>query len=161
MRFGPADFLVMNNAEDTVVVPSTSSQPTLEYNNKTIALVWSDGPESYAQVTFKVPQDYESSGAFRVLTDYNTGAAHPQIRYRVFVNSDGSAWDTAATAQDAVDPAGTVGSPELTNLPIATDFASLSAGDVVTFQISRDNQEAGVTADLELYYGEFYYDAKQ
>ncbi len=162
LKFLPADFIaVASGGGSTLIIPTASTWPQLQLQNNVIALVWGDGNESYAQVTFKVPDDYLSGGAFRIFTDYNSGSDHPQINYRVRVNSDGVAWDTGSTVQSAVDPGGTAGLPELTNLPLTTDFDSLAAGEIVTFEFVRSDQEAGVTASLESYYLEFYYNSKE
>jgi hypothetical protein len=156
IHFGPGDFTAADAAETTVAEITSVSAPHLDIQNRKPCLVWDDAEESYAQVTFKVPADYVSGGSFRAFVDYDTGANSPSIEYRVLVDSDGSAWDTAWTVQDAVDPGGTAGTPELVALPITTDFASLAAGDVVTFAIARDDDDAS-TAKMELYYVEFYY----
>lgn len=160
LHFGPGVFVCLDNAGTTVVPLTASSLPRLSVDNNLIAIEWDDGDESYAQVTFKVPDDYLSGGVFKILTDYDSGADNPPIHFRVYVNADGTAWDAATTAQTAVDPAGTAGTPELSILTVATDFASLAAGNIVTLQIARSNQDSS-TADLEVYYVEFYYNAKQ
>ena len=156
LHFTPGDFVAVDAAETTVVEITTATGPKIDVQNRKPCLVWDDAEESYAQVTFKVPANYVSGGSFRAFTDYNTGSDSPSIEYRVLIDSDGDAWDTAWTVQTAVDPSGTAGKPELTDLPITTDFASLAAGDIVTFSIARDDDDAS-TADLELYYVEFYY----
>lgn len=161
VRFAPGDFVAYDfegSGEGAVSITpiTTTTIPSLEQRNKLPCLVWNDGETSYAQVTFKVPPNYISGGAFRAFVDYNTGTDNPEIHYRVFVHSDSTAWDTTATAQTAVDPAGTAGTPELVDLPIATDFATLSAGDIVSFEIQRSDEESS-TASLELYYVEFYF----
>lgn len=162
VRFDPNDFCsgdstsAGNIGESSYTTITTTSTPSLGFENRLPCLIWDDGEESYAVVTFKVPADYVSGGAFRAFVDYNTGTDNPEINYFVLVNGDGDAWDTSYTTQTDVDPAGTAGTPELVALSITTDFASLAAGDIVTFAIGRDNQEAS-TAQLELYYVEFYY----
>ena len=157
--FSPNQFVAVNVGETAVVPLTTTSNPRLSLDNGLVALEWDDGDESYVQVTFKVPDDYLFNGKFKILTDYDSGSDNPPIHFRVFVNGDGDVWDTAATAQTAVDPAGTAGTPELSTLTVATDFSSLAGGDIVTLQVARSNQDSS-TADLEVYYVEFYYDAK-
>ena len=157
--FSPNQFVAVNVGETAVVPLTTTSTPRLSLDNGLVALEWDDGDESYAQVTFKVPDDYLFNGKFKILTDYDSGSDNPPIHFRVFVNGDGDVWDTAATAQTAVDPAGTAGTPELSTLTVATDFSSLTGGDIVTLQVARSDQDSS-TADLEVYYVEFYYDAK-
>lgn len=157
--FTPGEFVSLDVAGTTVVPLTASSTPRLSVDNGLVAMEWDDGDESYAQVTFKVPDDYLMNGKFKILTDYDGGSDNPPIHFRVYVNGDGDTWDAATTAQTAVDPAGTAGTPELSTLTVATDFASLAAGDIVTLQIARSDQDSS-TADLEVYYVEFYYDAK-
>ncbi len=161
LKFTPGDFIAIDNGGTTIIPLTASSWPQLQVNNAIVSIVWSDEQETYAQVTFKVPDDYLSGGAFRIFTDYDSGSDHPQIQYYVYLNQDDETWDANVTAQTPVDPAGTAGKPELTNLPITTDFDSLAAGDVITLGISRSDQEAGVTAELETYYVEFYYNSKE
>ncbi len=165
MRFLPNEFIGYdwdsgdNLGKQSAIVLLTSTAPALGVRNDASCLIWLDATETYAQVTFKVPDDYISEGTFRAFTDYNTGSDHPNIQYRVFINSDGTVWDVSYTTQTKVDPAGTAGTPELTALPITTDFASLAAGEIVTFAVTRDNIDTSA-AELELYYVEFSYSAK-
>lgn len=161
IRFHPKDFTAFGydvNGEGYLAFTliTNATIPAMNLQNQLTALVWADGEESYAQVTFKVPADYVSGGGFRAMVDYNTGSDNPEIQYFVYVNTDGTAWDTTYTRQTPVDPGGTAGTPVLVNLPIATDFASLAAGDVVTFAIDRSDEESSA-ANLEVYYVEFYY----
>ncbi len=161
IRFLPKDFTAFQyngtgEGYTSFTLITGTTIPALHLENQLTALVWKDGEESYAQVTFTVPANYVSGGAFRALVDYNTGSDNPEIHYYVYLNTGGTAWDTTYTSQAAVDPGGTAGTPVLVNLPIATDFASLAAGDTVTFAISRSDEEASV-ARLEVYYVEFYF----
>lgn len=158
LRFTVGDFLGVGIAGTDVFPITTTTWPAVEMLNYLPALVWEDAHLSYAQVTFRVPPDYISGGAFKAFTDYDTDTA-PSITFGVYVNSDGSAWDTSSTVQAAVDQGGTAGTPELVTLSIATDFASLAANDIVSFRISRDNVDAS-TGDLELYYVDFYYNGR-
>lgn len=159
VRFVPTDFNICDSTGEginSIRLLDTTTVPSIEQHNRLTCLVWEDGEDSYAQVTFKVPPNYISGGAFRAFVDYDTGTDNPEIFYRVYVNRDGTAWDTTVTNQSSVDPSGTAGTPELVDLAIATDFANLAAGDIVSFEIKRSDLEAS-TADLELYYVEFYF----
>ena len=159
-QFVPDDFVIVgDNAQEGstyIAQITTSSTPNLDKQNRLPCLVWSDGETCYAQVSFKVPQNYYSGGGFRVFTDYNTGSDNPLIHYKVFVNEDGQAWDSSATTQSDVDPSGTAGTPELVSLPVTTDFSGIEADDVITFMMTRSDGDAS-TADLEVYYVEFYW----
>src|SRR3990167_3225365 len=120
--FVPANFVGLDSAETTVVPITTSTTgPRLAVDNSLISLEWDDNDVSYAQVTFKVPDDYLFNGEFQILSDYDSGVDAPPIHFRVYVNGDGDAWDAATTAQTNVDSAGTAGSPEVSTLSIATD----------------------------------------
>ena len=160
IRLPLADFFQTNggvgNGVLSVAPLTEATSPNFDLQNGVVCLVWDDGDTSYAQTTFKVPQDYISGGIFKVFVDYNTGADNPEIYHQVYVNSDGTTWDAAVTQQGGTDPAGTAGTPELVTLEVTTDFDSLAANDVVTFAICRSDDEAS-TADLELYYVDFYY----
>lgn len=74
----------------------------------------------------------------------------------MWVNTDGSPWVTSVTNQTPVQLTETAGTPEMVTLSVATDFASLTAGQIVTFNVWRDDSNTE-TSDLELYYAEFYY----
>lgn len=166
IRFTIGDFIgIQTVADGAAIIPlrdvgdtDWATGPSLEIQNNLPAIIWEDGWNSYAQVTFRVPPDYISGGLFKVFTDFDTSTA-PSIKFKVYVNSDGSAWDTTHTAQTAVDQGGTAGSPKLVTLTPATDFASLAANDVVTFAIGRDDVDVS-TGDLELYYVDFYYNGQ-
>ena len=152
VQFGVNDFLL----PDAVSSLSSSTQPGLETDNELLAIVWADGETTPAQVTFRVPQNYNSGGAFKVFVDESSSTTPNQVDFQVYVNTSGTSWDSSATGQTPVALAGTATTPTLVTLTPATDFDSLAAGDIVTLEVWRDNV---VTAegDLELYYGEFYF----
>jgi len=151
----PQDFVV-NSGSVTMITGAT--KPGLATNNSMVALVWADGVTSWAEVSFKVPTGYYSGGAFRVFcADSTATSSRNLIDFKVFVNSDDTAWDTSATNQAAQSLASTIVThPDLVTLTVATDFASLAAGDLVTLQIVRDDTQTPVLADLEVYYVEYY-----
>ncbi len=151
LQFTPADFLISTPLDVT-----TSTAPGLELDNNLVSIVWADGETTAVQVTFRVPQDYTSGGAFRVFADGSDSSTANQVDFLVYVNSDGGIWDAAATGQTPVALAVAAGTPELVTLTPTTDFDSLAAGEIVTFAVWRDNAAAG-TGDLEIYYGEFFY----
>ncbi len=153
----PLNTFFVGDNNDAVIAPlSTSTAPGLEEDNTIPAVVWADGETSLIQVTFRVPDDYVSGGAFRVVADESDSTTPNQIDFAVYNNSDGAAWDTDATDQTPVALTEGAGTAETVTLSPSTDFASLSAGDIITVQIWRDDTANG-TGDLEIYYVEFYY----
>jgi len=140
-----------------------ASKPGLEIDNNMLALVWADGETSYAQVTFRVPADYASGGAFRILTDQSNDLSKCEIDFEVWVQSavgdDATAWSVAHTDETRVARTHTGGgSPEEVTL---TPTNTITANDIVTLNFWRSDADTGTnanaTADLEVYYVEFYY----
>jgi hypothetical protein len=151
----PVTTLTSNGADVTA-----STAPGIETDNLLSAVVWADGETTPCQVTFKVPDDYLSGGAFKGLFDSSNSATPAKVDYAVYVNKHNTAWDSAATDQAAVALTTAASTPCVVALPIATDFASLAAGDMVTLTVWRDDVSDG-TGDLEAYYLEFYYNKQQ
>lgn len=134
----------------TATAPLTASTtPGMEMDDNMLSIVWADGETSPIQVTFRVPDDYVSGGIFKVIaTESGTSTAN-QVDFDVYVNSDGTASDSAATDQTPVALAGTSSTPDEVTLTPATDFSALSAGKWVTLRLWRDDVATG-TNDLEL-----------
>jgi len=154
IRFTPGDFTLLTGAPLTA-----STYPGLETENYATAIVWDDGEGTPVQVTFAVPADYLSGGSFKVWADSsaNTGdGTYTQVDFNVYVNVDGTSWATSATNQSPVALTELAGTPEAVTLSVATDFESLSAGQLVTFNMWRDDASDGLD-DLEAYYVDFYY----
>lgn len=139
---------------------STTSVPGLAINNSLASVVWSDGETSAAQVTFKVPADYSSGGAFYLLCDESANSTRSQVDFEVYVNTDGAVWDSAVTGQTPVALTEVAGTAEQVSLTVATDFSALAAGTYVSLNVWRDDTAVG-TNDLELYYASFYYTANE
>ncbi len=158
VQFTPGDFVIQSSSERAIDIDIDSS-PGYETDNAIPSIVWADGETSKIMVTFRVPPGYSSSGAFRAFCDQSAyTSTHCQVDFEVYVNSDGSSFDSSATDQTAVALTKDNGTPELVTLTPATDFSSLSAGDVVTIKLWRnDTYPSDSTGDLELYYVEFYY----
>lgn len=165
--WGPDEFVLSDQPvvdKHFVFTPlSTTTTPGLatKVDRKTGFVKWADNEDTPVQKTFRVPTDYRSGGAFRVMLGQTTnGANPPAIDYAVYVNQTATAFDTSATNQTAAQ-INTVGdgSPEVKALSVTTDFATLAAGDLVTVDFWRDNTNTS-TADLELYYAEFYYSTR-
>jgi hypothetical protein len=159
----PLSDFVLNNA-GTVTPLTSSSQPGLAGTSTGSSFIeWADAETVPVQTTFRVPDNYGSGGAFRVLVGRGSGdTLPPAIDFQVWVNGSVVAFDSAATDQTAVDltPAIYDGSPEEKTLTVATDFAALEAGQYVTADFWRDNTNVS-TATLELYAVQFTYTATQ
>lgn len=142
--------------------------PGLSIDNLLVDLDWADGETDKAQVTFRVPYDYLTGGYFRAWADESTSfpaagtsASYAAIDFEVLINADTTAFDAALTNQTPVALAGNAGSPEELTLTVVTDFASLAAGQLVTLNIWRENTLYTGTPNLEIYYVEFVYTAKE
>lgn len=146
--------------ENTGAPLSTSTTPGLEVDDAIPNIVWADGETSAVMITFRVPYDYSSGGAFRVFATESDSTTPNQIDFDVYVNRAGSAIDSAATGQTPVALNQATSTPSVVTLTPATDFASLAAGDWVTLRIWRDDVAAG-TGDLEVKGVEFFYTASR
>ena len=158
--------------ESGVVHIVSASGPTLPSFNTTPALLydatnffeyirWTSGETSKIEKKFRVPANYSSGGALRVVVG-RSGATNlpPQLAWRVFKNDSLVAYDLVTTTQTSVTVSSSVagGSQEEKNLVTLTDFGSLAAGDLITVDFWRDNANSS-TEDLQLLYAEFYYTA--
>ena len=146
--------------EDTAAPLTTSTVPGMEIDDGKPALVWADGETSSSQITFRVPYDYSSGGAFKLMASESDSTTPNQVDFAVLVDVEGVATDTSATNQTPVALAGTTATPDEITLTVATDFASLAAGNYVTLEIWRDDAADG-TGDLELRHVVFSYTASQ
>jgi hypothetical protein len=130
--------------------------PGLESDDSIQALVWADSETTPAQITFRVPSDYSSGGAFTVFATESDSTTPNQVDFDVYLNKDATVADASATGQTPVALAGTTSTGDDVALSVATDFASLAAGHIVTLRIWRDNANDG-TGDLEVKNVVFYY----
>ncbi len=137
---------------------SASTAPGLEVDNLIPNIVWSDGETTPVMITFRVPTDYYSGGAFRVIATESDSTTPNQIDFDVYVNRSGRAAASSASNQTPVALAGTTATPSVVTLTPSTDFSSLAAGDWVTLRIWRDDTATG-TGDLEVKGVEFFYTA--
>lgn len=140
------------------VVLTNSTAPGLEIDDLLPNIVWADGETTPVMITFRIPSDYSSGGAFRLLCTESDSSTPNQVDFLVYVNKDGQAVDASATNQTPVALAGTTSTPDVVTLTPGTDFASLAAGDWVTIRIWRDDVADG-TGDLEVKGVEFFYTA--
>ncbi len=138
---------------------TTSTAPGLEIDNILPDINWADNETTPVLVTFKVPGDYLSGGAFQLFCDSSNSTTPEQVDFDVYINGHGTAWDSSVTGQTPVAVSTGAGTPCIVTLTPATDFTSLAAETVVTLRLWRDNVSDG-TGDLEVYYCEFYYNRK-
>jgi len=146
--------------DDAISNVTASTTPGLEVGSSYPMLVWADGEVTPASITFRIPSDYVSGGLFKVLATESAASTDNQIDFDVYINSDGVAYDSAATGQTPVTIAAVTTTPDEVTLTVATDFASLAAGNWVTLRIWRDDTAAG-TADMQVRGVAFYYTATQ
>jgi len=156
VQFALTDFVIVYDT--TPLVLTTATIPNFEVTpSEVLALVWDDGEASPIQVTFGVPADYASGGAFRVFVDEGADGATPcYVDYITHMNRTGIKWNQTSDNQAAVALPDDPQTPSLVDLPVVTTFASLAAGDIVTLELWRDDVNTGTRA-LCLYYAEFYY----
>jgi hypothetical protein len=142
-------------------VPVTNATaPGIEVDDLIPGIVWADGETTPAQITFRVPVDYSTGGSFRVLATESDSTTPNEVDFSVYINSDGTAADAAATDQTTVALAGTTATADEVTLTVATDFAALAAGQYVTLNLWRDNTADG-TGDLEVKGVVFRYSSAQ
>jgi len=140
---------------------TSSTIPNFAVEDGILGLTWDDAQTTQIQITFRVPADYSSGGAFRVMTKASNTTTQNYIGYDVFVNRTGLIVDSSGTTQTTVVCTDDASSPGQAVLPVATDFASLAAGDWITFSIWRDDNALAGTAAMELFGATFYYTATQ
>jgi len=139
---------------------TASTNPGWAIGSSYPMLVWADGETTPVLTTFRIPSDYASGGLFKVLATESAASTDNQIDFDVYINKDGQAYDSAATGQTPVEIAAVTTTPDEVTLTVATDFASLAAGDWVTLRIWRDDTATG-TADMQVRGVAFYYTATQ
>ncbi len=139
---------------------TSSTAPGMEVDDLIPNIVWADGETTPAQISFMIPSDYSSGGAFYVLATESDSTTPNQIDFSIYNNKDATAADAAATNQTPVALAGTTSTPDLVTLTPATDIASVVANEVITLDIWRDNTADG-TGDLEVKAVVFFYTATQ
>lgn len=116
---------------------TASTTPGWEIDDSVVNLNWATGETSPVQQTFTVPADYASGGDFLAAFTLSTADPLNSIDFDVYINTPSAAAgaDTAATNQTAmVLPALTSTLSQVT-LTVATDFATLAAGDSVTLRL--------------------------
>jgi hypothetical protein len=163
IQFTVDDFAIGSDGADMITL-SDSTSPGLEVDNNLPAIVWADGETSHIKVTFKIPADYASGGAFRAFIDTTDDSAETQLDWKYTKTESGGTWDATPTEETAISkhaPYGAgAGTPTTVTLtPTAAGWA-VSAGDIVTVTLWRTDDTAS-TSDLELYYLDFYYTATQ
>jgi len=138
---------------------TTSTTPGYEVDDRVPNINWADGETSPVFQTFEVPGDYGGNGRFVAMcTASAVSYGATKLDFDVFINSEGTAADLAATNQTPVAlTAGATSSPsKLVLLPV-TDFDTLQGGEQVTARFWRDGVPLS-TADLEMKSVAFLYD---
>lgn len=155
------------NIERSINLPIVSfltdqaNAPALAINDIAPSMVWLDTEVTPALVTFKLPADYASAGAFKLLCSSSGTSTPNEVDFDVYINVDGSAFDSSATGQTPVAVGASANTTNrVVTLTPATDFDSLSAGEWITLRIWRDDVAIGVDA-LEVKGCDFYYMALQ
>ena len=156
----PLASFVTEDSASTVAPITASTTPGWEMDDLMPNIVWADGETSPITISFVIPTDYASGGAFKVVATESGTSTPNQIDFDVLINADGVLADSARTNQTPVALAGTSATPDVVTLTVSTDFASLAAGQWVTLRIWRDDTATG-TNDLEVKGITFYYTASQ
>ncbi len=158
--FLPTQFIT---TDGTIISAQGTTTPCYDATGGQVGIVWEDNITSATQIKFRVPANYSSGGGLRGIfsTQAIQDASPPYVDFQVFSQAMGAAWDTSATNQAAQQlTVGHGASPELVTFTVATDFAGIQAASWVTVDVWRDNVNT-MTSQLEMYYLEFYYTAKQ
>jgi len=154
-------FLIQETS--STVTPITSSSTTTPIyatvSNNVPLLRFMTGYTTPVIMTFRIPDDYSSGGAFKVMANQSGTTTACTIDFDVYVNAAGSTMDSAATDQTAgtLTYAGTT--PSQVTLTPATDFASLAAGQWVTLRLWKGTTTG--TDDLQVGNVSFFYTATQ
>ncbi len=119
-------------------------------------IYWADNSISPVAITFRVPANYSSGGAFRLICTETDSTTPNQVDFDVWVNKSGTAFDSTATGQTPVALTKDTTTPSVVTLTPATDFAALVAGDWVTLRMWRDNVATG-TGTLYVHGVDFFY----
>ncbi len=165
------DFVSVSKGSTTTIPLSATTTPALTTNNGAWSLVWGDSATSYAQITFRVPADYSSGGAFRIIADQDGDPASEsdcEIDFELVINTVVTglqAWSTYRADEDQVALGLEVhGSPVVITLTPASQ-STITAGALIALNIWRSNDtsvdgtNANALSDLEVYYAEFFYSA--
>ncbi len=158
--FLPTQFIT---TDGTIISAQGTTTPCYDATGGQVGIVWEDNITSATQIKFRVPANYSSGGGLRGIfsTQAIQDASPPYVDFQVFSQAMGAAWDTSATNQAAQQlTVGHGASPELVTFTVATDFAGIQAASMITVDVWRDNVNT-MTSQLEMYYLEFYYTAKQ
>lgn len=130
---------------------TTATTPGMEVDDNTPGIVFADSETTPASFTFRVPGNYSSGGYFKAATTQSNDTDQNRIDFQAWVNGHGDAMDSAATDQTPVVRTQAATTLDESTLTVATDFASLAAGDVITADVWRDDTHSSTPdADLEL-----------
>jgi hypothetical protein len=150
---------VIRTSATAANTPTSSTSPVLAIVSEIPYIMWADGETTPIQATFRIPDNYGSGGAFKLMsTQTATGC---KVDFDVYLNLDGTNVDSSATGQTPVLVSATrTATPSVVTLTPATDFAALVAGEWVTLRLWRDDVATGA-GSLRLHNVEFVYTATQ
>lgn len=149
------------NAHDaSPLVVTTTGLPGLQIDDSIPNIVWAkDEYASPVSITFKVPTDYSSGGAFRLICTESSSFTTPnRVDFDVYVYRIASGLLSTTANQTPVALTGTTEVPVLVTLTPGTNFNALAGGDWVTLRIWRDGT-IDAQGDLEVKGVEFFYTA--
>lgn len=149
-------FISSNGA--TAIPLSASTAPGLEIDDSLPNIVWADGETTPARVSFRIPEDYSSTGVFKVWATESGATTSAQVNFSMYINNDNETIDSTAGSQTAVSVNSLGSTPQEVTLTPSTDASSITAGALVTLNIWRDDTATG-TNDLEVKGVSFYYTA--
>lgn len=154
-------FWVQENA--TTVTPlgvDTLSTPAHVVISSNVPLVkLGNGYTTPIVMTFRIPDDYSSGGAFKLMANQSGTTTACTVDFDVYVNAAGSTMDSAATDQTPVSLLYAGTTPSQVTLTPATDFAAIAAGQWVTLRIWRGTTTG--TDALQVGNATFFYTARQ
>lgn len=135
-----------------------TTNPGIATTDNVPAIVWADDEVTPVQITFRVPAEYSSGMAFRLLISTSDDTTKPEVDWQIWANTDAVVFDAAATAQTAVQAAAnsSATNEEVTLTPDATGAAQIVAGAWITLDLWNTTTGSGT---LELKGVEAYYTA--
>jgi len=150
----------VNAYDASPLVVTTTGLPGLQVDDYIPNIVWTAaGYASPVSVTFRVPSDYSSGGAFRLICTESSSFTTPnRVDFDVYVYRIASGLLSTTANQTPVALTGTTEVPVLVTLTPGTNFNALAGGDWVTLRIWRDGT-IDAQGDLEVKGVEFFYTA--
>lgn len=151
--------VVASGTSEQALTQSTDPRLFKDGTSKMAFIRFYNGITDPIQKKFRIPANYASGGAFRLLMRRSAGTSTPPaMAWTIYSDADVTAFDTAGVAQTAVSMDGSTGSGSPQEKIFTISGVTLSAGKTITVEFSR----AGTgTEVLDLFYAEFYYTAQE